>query len=1181
MTNYDVGTLVDGKYYLQSIIQHREESKTFRAWHRQWEIPLVIKIFQQPTLNRQERLTKEAQEWIELGVHPNIVSACFARKIEDNLLLFLEFVPGPTVNRVKKRIGTHIPEVLRLTLEVAKGMLYLHEEGVIHGNLKPGSIIIDRNARIRITNIRWDYWQGLEMLTKGMRSSFYDQTMNEGQLQVVKARAIEFLSYQPPEYFFNKNFIPSGASDIYAFGVLLYQMLSNSLPFSGQQDIDDLFLAYKKKHQDLETPVLTLPDIPEPLAQLVTDCLNKNPEARPQNFEHVLAILENAYRQHTGQPYIFERLPENTLLAMALNNRALGHIDCQEWNEAEKILQEVGHLDSSSIIAPLNLELLHLQRQQISHEQFLQQVQRYKMGDNPGIYLFLGKSCLEYGCFIEHAFNELANSTGKDDRLALLIGDLSYRLGYYQKARDIYKEQAQKHERQEIFYRLGAAALALKLTKEAQSAWEHGLTQEIPLWDLIIGYSMLLSMHGEWAQARSYLDRAVHDVESYIHQKPPLSTWSQVNRLPASDSCAVIHVTLSTDEKCIFAQTEDGKSHIWEWPSGKKRKGPDLDPSPPKSAKITGKYKCQRLLTTSLQNVAIAADGHIGVIVHGDNVVRIWDMKQNQCQRELTGHDKVVTAVTITPNGQIAVSGSIDKTLRIWEVTTGRSLACFSGHSDVITCVAVSEDGKLVASAAWDRTLRIWDIERQECLAVFAHYQDDISALCLSADGSLVISGDSGKTVRIWDIASCQLLAALQGHQQNITAVAISSDSHLVLSGSSDGTVGVYEDIAERRCPIWVHTSYMLEQLPDPLTLEERQSLYLHQQNLEQCLVTKQMIRAFSHYRNLFSHKRSFARPSLQLSKKLVTIAEQEGYKKGRILDYHLSQVFIHDNGVIAFAIANDEFFFSVSQSSTLKRWYFQTGQSDVFWQRPTVCIASLALSPNIDLFCFSGKDGLVHVWHRQRDRWNTMEGNAATVQCIKISSDGKRAVSGSRDGTIQYWDLEREQLISDANRYQTMITDLAITRNDMFAISSSLDGSLYCWNLETMECVMRNQKKTAPLLALAISQSKKATLVSGGLDGSIRQWSMGTGLCHNLIKAHQAPITAINIHRDGHLVLSGGQEGYLKLWHLEMRKCLAKIEAHHDAITQVQLSDDAEWAFSASRDGSLKVWKLHWQWEQ
>ena len=1181
MTNYDVGTLIDGKYYLQSIIQHREESKTFRAWHRQWEIPLVIKIFYQPPPHRQERLSKEAQEWIELGIHPNIVSAYFAREIEDNLLLFLQFVPGPTVNRVKKRIGTNIPEVLRLTLEVAKGMLYLHQENVVHGNLKPGSIIIDKNARVRITNIRWDYWQGLEMLTKGMRSSFYGQSMDADELQAVRARAVEFLSYQPPEYFFNKNFTPSVASDIYAFGVLLYQMLSNALPFSREQDIDELFLTYKKKHQEAETPGLNLPDSPAALVQLVGDCLNKNPEARPQNFAPILAILEDAYRHHTDQPYIFESFPENTLLAMSLNNRALGHIDCEEWSDAEKILQEVGHLDSSSIVAPLNLELLHLQRQQISHEQFLQQIQRYKLIDNPSVYLFLGKSCLEYGCFIDQIFAELDNRDDKDERLSLLAGDLSYRLGSYQKARDIYKELAQHHHRQEISYRLGAAALALKLIKEAQSAWETGMRQEIPLWDLIIGYSMLLSMHGEWAQARRYLDRAVHNVESYIHQKPPRSTWSQVNRLMASNSCAVIHVTLSSDEKCIFAQTEDGKSHLWEWPSAKKRKSVDLPPDPHKSAKITGKYKCNRLLTTSLQNVAIAADGHTGVIVHGDNVVRIWDMKQNLCQRELVGHEKVVTAVTITANGQTAVSGSIDQTLRIWEVASGRCLACLAGHSDAITCVAISEDGKLVASAAWDRTLRIWDIERQECRAVFGRYQDDITALCLSADSRLVISGDSGRSVRIWDIASCQLLAALQGHQQNITSVAISSDSHLVISGSSDGTVGVYEDIAERRCPIWVRASYMPEHLPEPLTLEQRQQLYHHQQKFDECLNEHQLLSAFSHYRHLFNHKQPFARPSLRISKKLATIAEQEGYKRGRLLDYHLSQVFIHDNGVIAFAVANDDFFFSVSQSSSLKRWFFQTGHSDVFWQKPSLSIAALAVSPNTNLFCFCGKDGLIYLWERPWDRWNTMEGNAVPVQCIKISVDGKRAVSGSRDGTIQYWNLEKEQLISDANRYQTMITDLAITRNDMFAISSSLDGSIYCWNLETMECVMRNQKKTAPLLTLSISQAKKATLVSGGIDGSIRQWSMGTGLCHNLIKAHQAPITAIHIHRDGHLVLSGGQEGYLKLWHLEMRKCLAKIEAHCDAISQVQLSDDGEWAFSASHDGSLKIWKLHWQWEQ
>ncbi len=118
----------------------------------------------------------------------------------------------------------------------------------------------------------------------------------------------------------------------------------------------------------------------------------------------------------------------------------------------------------------------------------------------------------------------------------------------------------------------------------------------------------------------------------------------------------------------------------------------------------------------------------------------------------LSGHSSSVNAVAVSADGRKVVSGSGDETVKIWDAESGEELCTLSGHSDVVTAVAVSADGRKVVSGSGDETVKIWDAESGEELCTLSGHSDVVTAVAVSADGRKVVSGSYDNTVKIWDM---------------------------------------------------------------------------------------------------------------------------------------------------------------------------------------------------------------------------------------------------------------------------------------------------------------------------------------------------------------------------------------------------------------------------------------------
>lgn len=238
--------------------------------------------------------------------------------------------------------------------------------------------------------------------------------------------------------------------------------------------------------------------------------------------------------------------------------------------------------------------------------------------------------------------------------------------------------------------------------------------------------------------------------------------------------------------------------------------------------------------------------------------------------------------------------------------------------------------------------------------------------------------------------------------------------------------------------------------------------------------------------------------------------------------------------------------------------------------------MACMDFAKNKSCFYFSGDDGILHTWTPETDTWQELEGQPGSIHCLKSFHKGKRAISGSKDGTIQLWDLEKGYSVWARKEQKGLVSSIAISPKEDVAVSASLDGKICVWDVAKGECVVCSQQPTSPILSLAVQSLEEMIWISGGIDGTIRQWNSKNGLCESILKAEKTAITTLSLSQDGINLVYGTQSGDIKIWDIANSKCILKMEKAHDSfIRQVFFSEDKEWVFSGGQDGAIKVWKL------
>jgi len=251
-----------------------------------------------------------------------------------------------------------------------------------------------------------------------------------------------------------------------------------------------------------------------------------------------------------------------------------------------------------------------------------------------------------------------------------------------------------------------------------------------------------------------------------------LATGS-LKRTLSGNSAQVVFVTISPDGQTIFSGNVDGTIKVWDLATGTLK------------STLTGH-------TNSVYSLAISPDGQTFVSSSADGTIKVWDLASGSLKNSINAHSNAVYSVAVSPDGKTIVSGSGDRRIKVWDLASGSLKNSITAHNNQVFSVAISPDGQTVVSGGADGTIKVWDLASGSLKKTLTGHGKDVWSVAISSDGKTIVSGSEDNTIKVWDLATGSLKETLTGHQWVVTSVAISADGQNIISGSDDKTIKVW-----------------------------------------------------------------------------------------------------------------------------------------------------------------------------------------------------------------------------------------------------------------------------------------------------------------------------------------------------------------------------------------------------
>ena len=258
---------------------------------------VAIKIPHERLLHDDTNLKRwlyEAHAWLKLGIHPNIIRPIRIHLVERIPQLVLEYAPGGSLRERLRTGSLDLVEALTYAIHTCNGMIHAHSvlPDFLHRDLKPENLLFGSDNLLKITDFGLISAANKEMTGRCLQTKSDSGTTDAGSFATKFGAMVGTPAYCSPEQIRADAPLDS-RSDIYAFGCVLFEMLTGELLFSDQ---DQLFYSYPQCHLTI-TPrsVRNLrPDVPEAVALILGKCLEKDAARRPENFTVVRQWLNSA-----------------------------------------------------------------------------------------------------------------------------------------------------------------------------------------------------------------------------------------------------------------------------------------------------------------------------------------------------------------------------------------------------------------------------------------------------------------------------------------------------------------------------------------------------------------------------------------------------------------------------------------------------------------------------------------------------------------------------------------------------------------------------------------------------------------------------------------------------------------------------------------------------------------------
>jgi len=517
-----------------------------------------------------------------------------------------------------------------------------------------------------------------------------------------------------------------------------------------------------------------------------------------------------------------------------------------------------------------------------------------------------------------------------------------------------------------------------------------------------------------------------------------------------------------------------------------------------------------------------------------------------------------------SPDGTLLATADVEGQVRLWQAETGQLLQALTGHGNWVHCLAFSPSGQQIASGSEDGQIYLWDVKTGAVLKHWVGHGNRVWSIAFQpsseagAGVSLLASSSEDGTVRLWDLESGKTVETLEGHQAGVNAVAWVGDRQLI-SASSDKTLRLWSIKGDclatgsgHETGIWSIAVHCLGNSGEMLIASGSQDGVIRLWHLPVV--------------------RSEPNQELTLTP-FATLRTQSRWIWSLRFD-HQGQCLAsgHDDGCI-YLWPTGSILTKLIQSGPNKKMQAQLEDKAQVLKGHESRVWGLAFNPASDRLVSGSKDQSLHFWDMERRvSLRTLKGYTNWVQAIAISPDGKTVLSGHEDTAIRQWDLETGELKQVLQGHGQPVWAIALGPDGKRCASSGEDGMVNLWDLEQGKLQTALPGKQGRVWSTAFSQDGQR-LAFGGGSHAICVWDIEAQEFCQSLTGHSSRVWSVAFSPDDQQLASSSSDGSVRLWSLATGDCLATLTGHQGWAFSVAWSPDGKTLVSSGSDGTLRLW--------
>jgi len=831
----------------QGVVYFAEQLSTQR------EVALKV-MWGGPFADRASRRRFEREvEVISSLRHPAIVQLFDSGLVQGQYYYAMEFVHGEHLDDNVRRRRARITEVLDLFVRICDAVNHAHQHGVIHRDLKPSNVLVDDSGNPHVLDF------GIAKLANGGAENLDTAVLS------ITGHVFGTLPYMSPEHASGRPSQVDTRSDVYSLGVILYELLTNRLPY----DLDGTMVENLATIQSVEPKGLRTLDkrIDNELETIVLKALDKEPTRRYQTAgalgedverylrgeaieakrDSALYVLQKTMQRH--RTVVSVALSFVVLLVVALLVSSFLYIDAERAREAERLssleyrsARDRAQETAEVLRSTLYFSQMNLAGQSMQHPGGVGQMREILASWGPeqaGVdlrgweWFLMSAFCHREQLVLKgHRSNVWSVDWSPDGSSIVSSCSGEGRLRIWDIAAG---EQASVIET--------AAGRWVALSPDGTRLASCSFRGAVEIWDAADG-RRLFALRGHtagvtvrcvaWNRDGTKLASVSNDGKLIFWdvERGLLLRRQDLGQPRVSSVCwnrAGTHVVVGGAGEIAVIDAESGDEL---WAAGA-TVVESVRWSPDDSLIAAGSAhgNLRTFDAGSGEQVGEVDGNEFGslwcldwdpqsrqlVTAHEDRALRIWDARNLQVLQTLPGSTDQIYCVRWSPDGSRIVSGGADYAVRVWEVNQeDQTFVLDTGHN-FMSSIDWDSKGSLIATIGSDACIRVWDVSRREVMQTIdlrpasGKFFGDAAIVRWSPDGARLAAAGSDNTVRIWDSSSGEEVRRFTIRSLRPICLDWHPGGVLLAAGCADGTVRIWdtrtgEEVAERPAGTIVRT---------------------------------------------------------------------------------------------------------------------------------------------------------------------------------------------------------------------------------------------------------------------------------------------------------------------------------------------------------------------------------------